>query len=194
MASENITDFIKTAFEAKDSGDYKVAIDYFYKALAIDCDSCEILLELATLYGLLFQNDRAIDLYEQILSKYPTNLEVKYSYASLLKKMKNFDKALFFFLELLNQKYEVISVATKIMDIYFYCEDYQKVIDVYSNNAPILKNSKLLYMVGYSHKKLGNEVLSLEYFNQSFSLDNENIDSGIEIHYVFQHHATLTHD
>ena len=79
MASENITDFIKEAFKAKDSGDYKVAIDYFYKALALDCESSEILLELAGLYVLLFQNDRAIDLYEQILAKHHDNLEAKFA-------------------------------------------------------------------------------------------------------------------
>ena len=181
MASENITDYIKEAFEAKDSGDYKVAIDYFYKALAIDCESSEILLELAGLYVLLFQNERAIDLYEQILSKHPDNFAAKYSYASLLKKIKNFDKALTYFQDLLKAKYDVVTVATKIIDIYFYNGQYQNLVDIFSNNALVLKNSSILYKVGFSYKKLGNEILALEYFKQSFDLDNENIDSGIEI-------------
>ena len=181
MASENITDYIKEAFDAKENGDYKVAIDYFYKALAIDCESSEILLELAELYVLLFQNERAIDLYEQILSKHPDKLSAKYSYASLLKKIKNFDKALLYFQELLNQKYDIVNVATKIIDIHFYNEQYQNLIDVYTNNALVLKNSSLLYKVGFSYKKLGKDIPSLEYFKQSFDLDNENIDSGIEI-------------
>ena len=143
MASENITDYIKEAFEAKDSGDYKVAIDYFYKALAIDCESSEILLELAGLYVLLFQNERAIDLYEQILSKHPDNFAAKYSYASLLKKIKNFDKALTYFQDLLKAKYDVVTVATKIIDIYFYNGQYQNLVDIFSNNALVLKNSRV---------------------------------------------------
>ena len=108
MSMENITDYIKEAFAYKNSGEYKKAIDYFYKALAIDNESSEILLELANLYTLLFQYDRAIGLYEQILEKDSLNDDAKYSYALLLNKIKQTDKAEKLFLELCNEKYELL--------------------------------------------------------------------------------------
>ena len=65
MNRENLTDFIKKGFDNKEIGDYKTAIDYFYKALAIDNSSVEIMGELALLYSNLCQYDRAISFYEQ---------------------------------------------------------------------------------------------------------------------------------
>ena len=53
---DSLTDYIKKAFEYKENGDYKSAIDYFYKALALENDSSEILKELAFLYSLLLQS------------------------------------------------------------------------------------------------------------------------------------------
>jgi tetratricopeptide (TPR) repeat protein len=73
MNTNNLTEFLKTAFEYKNNGDYKNSIDYFYKALAIDNESSEIMSELALLYTKLNQYDRALSFYEQILSRNPNN-------------------------------------------------------------------------------------------------------------------------
>ena len=70
---ENITDYLKKAFEYKNESDWENAIDYFYKALAIDNNSVEIISELAYIYNKLCKYDRASNLYEQILSIDPEN-------------------------------------------------------------------------------------------------------------------------
>ena len=88
MAMNDLTDYIKKAFEYKNNGDYKEAIDFFYKALAIDNESAEIMSELADLYSKLCQYDRAFSFYEQVILKNPSNYSVKYSYAVLLRKLK----------------------------------------------------------------------------------------------------------
>ena len=51
MGADDLTQYIKQAFKYKSEGSYKEAIDYFYKALAIDNDSCEVMSELAYLYS-----------------------------------------------------------------------------------------------------------------------------------------------
>ena len=87
----NITQYLKTAFEYKNNGSYKEAIDFFYKALALDNESNEILCELAHLYEKLYQNERAIELYEQILQKSPNDNSVKFDYDVVLEFFKTED-------------------------------------------------------------------------------------------------------
>ena len=102
---DNLNDYIKEAFDSKNKGDYKKAIDYFYKALALENDSSEIMFELAQLYFLLSQNDRALSLYEQIFSKNIDNNEIKLQYAFLLKRVKNYAKAEQLFADLYDRDY-----------------------------------------------------------------------------------------
>lgn len=178
---ENITDYIKEAFAYKNSGEYKKAIDYFYKALAIDNESSEILLELANLYTLLFQYDRAIGLYEQILEKDSLNDDAKYSYALLLNKIKQTDKAEKLFLELCNEKYELLSSAKFLFEIYSNKAEWKKIIDLFNQNQNSLKNSEMFYLVGNAYKNEGNSVQANVFFKKSFEMDNKNINAGIEV-------------
>ena len=50
MAMNDLKEYLKSAFEYKNNAEYKKSIDYFYKALAIDNESSEIMAELAFLY------------------------------------------------------------------------------------------------------------------------------------------------
>ena len=87
---KDLTEYLKKAFEFKNNGDYKKSIDYFYKALALDNESAEIMTELAILYSKLCQYDRAISFYEQIISLNPENFSVQLQYAMLLKTIKEY--------------------------------------------------------------------------------------------------------
>ena len=60
MATEEITDYIRSAFEYKELKNYKKAVDYFYKALTMDSNSSEIMCELAFLYEKLNNVDSLI--------------------------------------------------------------------------------------------------------------------------------------
>ncbi|MBQ2644626.1 tetratricopeptide repeat protein [bacterium] len=61
--SEEITKHIKKAFVYKSAGNFKQAIESFYKALELDSENPEILSEIAGLYFELNNNDKAIRYY-----------------------------------------------------------------------------------------------------------------------------------
>ena len=98
---DSLTDYIKKAFEYKNAGDYKNAMDFFYKALAVENNSVEIMNELASLYSLLCQYDRAISLYEQIIAKDTCPDSSKFDFALLCKKLNDNKKAKEFLLSYL---------------------------------------------------------------------------------------------
>ena len=69
-----IKDLIKEGFILKEQGFYKKAIEVFYKAVEQDNASIELLLEIAELYYLINNEEKALSYIEQILEKNPTHI------------------------------------------------------------------------------------------------------------------------
>lgn len=181
MGVNELTEHLKIAFEYKNNGDYKQSIDHFYKALAIDTESTEIMSELASLYSKLCRYDRSISFYEQILQKDKDNCEVKYKFAHLLKLTKDYKRAEEILLELYNSGYNIEQTAVELFFILVYNRKYGKIITSFNKYSKILKNSSALYFVALAHSELGNKNTADEFFRKSFNNDEKNILPGIEI-------------
>lgn len=69
-----IKNILKEAFILKQNGFYKHALETFYKAMEIDNSSSELLLEIAKLYYLMNDEERALDYIEEILNKEPAHV------------------------------------------------------------------------------------------------------------------------
>lgn len=67
MNEIEVLDYIKKSFELKNQGFYKPAIEMLYKALSLDSDNLEILVQLAHLYKLLGNFQRAVYYIEKAL-------------------------------------------------------------------------------------------------------------------------------
>ena len=181
----DLTDYIKKAFEYKNNGEYKEAIDFFYKALALDNESAEIMSELADLYAKLCQYDRAFSFYEQVVIKNPTNYHVKFLYALLLKRLKDYEKAQNILEEIYQTTYESEKVAEELFSICVLKDDYSKIISYFNHHSNNLSSSINLYYVGLAYSKTGREDIAKEYFDKSFSIDKNNIDAGIKVAELF---------
>lgn len=178
---ESITDYIKKAFEYKNVGDYKKSIDYFYKALAIENDSSEILKELALLYSALCQYDRAVALYEQVISKSPDNYGAKLTYAQLCIKMKNFQKAKELLSELFIVSYDINAAAEELFHLLFKENDFEQIISQFKTSKQEITSSSALYFVGLAYSKISCFDTAEEYFNKAFSVSENNIDAGYNL-------------
>ena len=69
-----IKELLQEGFLLKSKGYYKHAVEAFYKALEIDNSSSELLLEIAELYYLMGNEERALNYIEQILDKEPAHI------------------------------------------------------------------------------------------------------------------------
>ncbi len=181
MGVSELTEYLKTAFEYKNHGDYKQSIDYFYKALAIDNESTEIMSELASLYSKLCRYDRSISFYEQILQKDNENNETKYKLAHLLKITKDYKRAEEILTELYNSGFNLEETAVELFFILVYNRKYGRIITSFNKYSKRLKNSSALYFVALAHSELGNKNTADEFFKKSFNYDEKNILPGIEI-------------
>lgn len=74
MEKTECVDYIKQAFELKESQNYKVAIELLYKALELENDNVEILFQLGELYFLLNNYSRARQYISKVLQISPEHL------------------------------------------------------------------------------------------------------------------------
>lgn len=70
-----IKNLLQEGFALKNKGHYKRAIEVFYKALEEDNNSTELMLEIASLYYKIQNEEKALNYIEQILNKNPEHLE-----------------------------------------------------------------------------------------------------------------------
>lgn len=75
MNTTEVVDYIKKSFELKHEGQYKPAIEMLYKALSLDGDNIEILAQLAHLYELLGNFQRALYYVEKVLESDKNHLD-----------------------------------------------------------------------------------------------------------------------
>lgn len=73
MENTQSIEYIKQAFELKESKNYKPAIEMLYKALEIENDNVEILSQIAELYFLLNNYSRALQYLEKALQINPSH-------------------------------------------------------------------------------------------------------------------------
>ena len=80
MENQQIIDYIKQAFELKESKNYKPAIEMLYKALELENDNVSILSQIGELYFLMNNYGRAEQYFEKALQINPkdtNSLKVK---------------------------------------------------------------------------------------------------------------------
>ncbi len=181
MNTNSLTEYLKTAFDYKNNGDYKKAIDYFYKALALDEESSEIMTELAFLYTKLFQYDRAVSYYEQILLRNPDDDNTKFLFSKLLKLTKEFDRAETFLLDLYNRKYEFELISEELFEVLLLTDKNELLIDLYTKDSDLLNRSIIFYNVALAYSKLCEYEKAEEYYKKSFEADEHNFDAGIKL-------------
>lgn len=156
MDGLSVTEYIKKAFESKDSGNYKQAIEYFYKALNIDSESSEIMSEIASLYFKISNPERAIEYYEQALLVDPFNLNIKFSLALVYKYIGNMEKTVAL-LESIYSKNNKLEYLIELVHTLYLEGKYEEAVSLY--NKSMYKDSEsdmLHYYVGLASFSLGN--------------------------------------
>ncbi len=178
---ENITEYLKQAFKYKNDGAYKEALDFFYKALAIENESSEILFELAQIYNYLGKPERSLELYEQVLSKDNENNKAKFEYAKLLKKNKNQNKAKTLFVELYENQYNKNETIKELFSLLLETKDYNEIIKIFKRIEDKEKNADILYFAGIAYGENGNKELSQECYKKAIETESGNIDAGYKL-------------
>lgn len=177
MKETSVTEYIKKAFEYKSAGNYKQAIEFFYKALSIDSESSEIMNEIAGLYFKINNPERAIEYYEQALMSDPFNFGVKRNLALVYKHIGNVDKAINL-LESVYGKQQKPEYLSELLQCLYLEDRYEELVDQYkrSNQQDSLLDS-IHYYTGLAYYALKDLNTAETLFRKTLQVNPNNADA-----------------
>lgn len=179
MDTEQLTEYIRKAFEYKELKNYKKAADYFYKALTMDSGSSEIMCELAFLYEQLKKPDRAIEYLEQALLKKPDDERILFKLSSVLRNTGEYEKAEKILSKLCRKNPQETEFFVQYIYSLLLQGKFSKILDSYQNyNSEQGNNSNLLYYVGLSYENLYKTKEAEAFYKAALSVDASNFDAG----------------
>ncbi len=174
MDGLSATEYIKKAFESKESGNYKQAIEFFYKALNIDSESSEIMSEIAGLYFKINNPERAIEYYEQALLVDPFNLNIKFSLALVYKYIGNMEKTVTL-LEVIYAKNNQLEYLVELVHTLYLEGKYEEAVSLYNKSAHKNADSDLIhYYVGLSAFSTGDIESAKRHFEEALRFNPNN--------------------
>ena len=169
-----IKDIIQEAFILKNQGFYKHAIETLYKALELDNVSIELLFEIADLYFLLKDEERALNYLEQILDKNPTHIDSLKLLKSIFiskeawKEAEQTAKNIYCITKNTNDLSEIFKILNKQG---YYTEIFEYEIKSFNENV--------LYEKSFAKFQTNEFDDALFYINQALDLKPDNTDFNI---------------
>ena len=170
MQENEVLDYIKQAFELKNQGCYKQAIEMLYKTLETEIDNAEILYQLGELYFQLHNYPRAEKYIEKVLQKLPSHIESYKLLKEIYLRQNDIQNA-----KTVAEKIYTLDGASKnlaeLIKILSLLEEYDEIEKYMASNQ---QSSDVLLEYAQSLYARGNSDRALEILN---SLDSD-IDSA----------------
>ena len=147
MEDTQVIEYIKQAFELKESRNYKPAIEMLYKALEIENDNVEILYQIGDLYFLLNNYSRAIQYLEKSSMLNPDHSPTLKLTRKIKERLGDFDMVLSISARLFEKEpsvdnlKELIKILVKLK---LFCE-----IDNYKNSEYFNTEVKIECAISY---------------------------------------------
>ncbi len=186
MAANNneVLGYITKSFELKRQGFYKPAIEMLYKALTIENNNVEILSQLAELYYLLENNQRAISYIEKTLEINPLHIDCLKLMKTIYLNDKNYVEAQKAAVKIfqLNPTAENLAERIKILN---KINDFETVENLEHINFDFDK--EIYYQFAVAHYQQHNYKKAIEYLEKAKSLktDDEQIETFLaEVYYL----------
>ncbi len=174
--SNEVLEYITKSFELKRQGFYKPAIEMLYKALTIENNNVEILSQLAELYYLLENNQRAISYIEKTLEINPLHIDC----LKLMKKIylhdENYVEAQKAAVKIFELNPTVENLAEKIR-ILNKINDFETVENLEHINFDF--DEEIYYQFAVAHYQHGDYQKAIQYLEKARSIKSD--DEKFEI-------------
>lgn len=171
MSNTEIVDYIKKSFELKNQGFYKPAIEMLYKALSIDNENLEIIVQLAHLYKLLENFQRSVYYIEKVLDINPNHLdclcllEEIYLQQTDLKAAREISEKIYTIQPTPENLARKINILNKL-------HDFDAVLEIEKTIANI--NEEGLFEIACAYNDNYNREKALELLEIAYAKNNKN--------------------
>lgn len=171
MKDTQILDYIKKSFELKNQGFYKPAIEMLFKALALDNENLEILVQLAYLYRLLENYERAVYYVEKVLEINPKHIDCML----LLEEIYLLQGELKLAFEMSEKLYEIQPTSqnlAKKINILNKLHDFDKVREIEKSLSEF--NDEVLYEIASAYYGNMDLAKALQLLELGYAKNNKN--------------------
>lgn len=170
-SNTEIVDYIKKSFGLKSQGFYKPAIEMLYKALSLDNENLEILVQLAHLYNLLGNFQRAVYYIEKVLEINPNHLDCLFLLKEIYLCQDNLESAK----QVSEKIYEIqpnsanLAQKVNILNKLNFFDEIKKIENTVSN-----LDDNVLYEIACAYFNNSNHQRAIELLEQAFEKNNTN--------------------
>lgn len=169
-----IKNLLQEAFTLKEKKHYKHSIEVFYKALEFDNESSELLLEIAELYYLLENEERALNYIQQILDIEPIHIPS----LKLLKHIFESKNALQEAEQTAKNIYCISKDGNDLIEVFKLLNKQGKFNEIFEYDIPIY-NSEIYFELAFAKYYMKDFDKALEYLHKSIELNNNNQEALI---------------
>lgn len=163
-----IKNLLQEAFALKEKKHYKHSIEIFYKALELDNESSELLLEIAELYYLLSNEERALSYIQQILDSDPMHIPT----LKLLKQIFESKNALQEAEQTAKNIYCISKQIDDLVEIFKLLNKQGKFEEIFEYEIPTYNADICL--------ELANAKYYLHRYDEALKILNDSIEQGEE--------------
>ena len=153
------------------SGKIEEALRYMHAALLADTTNYWYQMQIAQLYSLNQQKEKALEVYEDLLARYPKKIDLYYDLANLYLNQREIDKVLLLLDDI--EKFGGVSEATgfyrfNILMMQGKREEAQPLLEELAQSYP---SPRVLTLLGDLYAESGRDSLALAYYNNAVAED-----------------------
>ncbi len=171
MTDNEVLEYIKKSFELKNQGFYKPAIEMLYKALTIENNNVEIHSQLAELYYLLENYERATNYIEKTLELQPLHVDCLKLKEKIYISQENYVEAQHVALTIFNLNPTQENFAKRI-ELLNYLKDIETVQTL--ENYEIEFNQEICYQFAKAYHIQADYKKSIEYLEKAIGMQQKN--------------------
>lgn len=182
MSKTEIVDYIKKSFELKNQGFYKPAIEMLYKALSVDSENLEIIVQLAHLYKLLENFQRSIYYIEKVLDINPNHLDCLYLLEEIYLQQADLKAAR----EVSEKIYTIQPTPenlAKRINILNKVHDFDEVKNIEKSVTNI--DDEGLYEIAFAYNDNYDRQKALEIFEKAYAKNNKNVKTMLMLGKIY---------
>lgn len=170
---DNAVEYIKSSFELKNQGYYKQAIEMLYKALTIENDNIEILAQLAQLYQLLGNYERAVGYIEKVLDFDEKHLDCLFLQKEILIKQGALEHAL----DVADKIYRIDSSMKNLaaqISLLRLLKKYESIDEAVKSGLDF--DDSVFYELGLTFFERGKNEKAIEFLQKGYEKNSLNKD------------------
>lgn len=171
MNNTEIVNYIKKSFELKNQGFYKPAIEMLYKALSIDNENLEILVQLAHLYKLLGNFQRSVYYIEKVLDITPSHLDCLFLLEEIYLLQSDLKSAEEISAKIYTIQPNAVNLAKKV-NILNQLNKFEEIKDIEKSESN--PNDEVLYEIACAYYKNFAPQKALKILESAYDKNNKN--------------------